>query len=131
DYGLTKTTAIGASIDTQEESRHYATAGMMSPNTDAKISMVSPVELEALLLSHPEIVDVVVISFPDKEAGQLPIAYIVRKQGSPLFKASFIGFVAKQVAPHKKVRRVAFVSGIPKNASGKILRKDLIKLSTS
>jgi OPC-8:0 CoA ligase-1 len=36
-----------------------------------------------------------------------------------------------QVAPYKKVRKVAFVTDIPKNASGKILRKDLIKLATS
>ena len=40
-------------------------------------------------------------------------------------------FVAKQVAPYKRVRKVAFVSSIPKNPSGKILRKDLIKLATS
>lgn len=36
-----------------------------------------------------------------------------------------------QVAPYKKVRKVAFVTEIPKNASGKILRKDLIKVATS
>ena len=37
----------------------------------------------------------------------------------------------KQVAPYKKIRRVAFVASVPKNPSGKILRKDLIKLATS
>ena len=42
-----------------------------------------------------------------------------------------IDFVAQQVAPYKKVRRVVFVSEIPKIAAGKILRKDLIKLATS
>ena len=36
-----------------------------------------------------------------------------------------------QVAPYKRIRKVAFVASIPKNPSGKILRKDLIKLATS
>ncbi|GLJ23856.1 hypothetical protein SUGI_0453320 [Cryptomeria japonica] len=92
---------------------------------------VAPAELEALLLSHPEIVDAAVIPLPDKEAGQIPMAYIVRKPGSRLSEASVIEFVAKKVAPYKKVRRVDFVKEIPKNAAGKLLRKDLIKLATS
>jgi OPC-8:0 CoA ligase-1 len=92
---------------------------------------VAPAELEALLLSHPEIVDAAVIPFPDKAAGQVPMAYIVQKPGNTLSEISVIDFVTQQVAPYKKVRRVAFVSKIPKTAAGKILRKDLIKLATS
>ncbi|CAH2036718.1 unnamed protein product [Thlaspi arvense] len=92
---------------------------------------VPPAELEALLLTHPEIVDAAVIPFPDKEVGQFPMAYVVRKTGSLLSAQSIMEFVAKQVAPYKRVRKVAFVSSIPKNPSGKILRKDLIKLATS
>ncbi|CAM8935850.1 unnamed protein product [Rhodiola kirilowii] len=92
---------------------------------------VPPAELEALLLTHPEVEDAAVIPFPDEEVGQFPMAYIVRKPGSNLSETAVMEFVAKQVAPYKRVRRVAFISAVPKNPSGKILRKDLIKLATS
>ncbi|KAL2318865.1 hypothetical protein Fmac_032741 [Flemingia macrophylla] len=92
---------------------------------------VPPAELEALLLTHPAILDAAVIPYPDKEAGQVPMAYVVRKAGNGLSESQVMDFVAKQVAPYKRIRRVAFISSIPKNPSGKILRKDLIKLSTS
>ncbi|CAH2036719.1 unnamed protein product [Thlaspi arvense] len=96
-----------------------------------KAYQVPPAELEALLLTHPEIADAAVIPFPDEEVGQIPMAYVVRKTGSFLSENSVMEFVTKQVAPYKKLRKVAFVSSIPKNPSGKILRKDLIKLATS
>ncbi|KAF5955943.1 hypothetical protein HYC85_008799 [Camellia sinensis] len=92
---------------------------------------VPPAELEALLLTHPDIADAAVIPFPDREVGQFPMAYVVRKGGSDLSENDVMDFVAKQVAPYKRIRRVAFVDSIPKNPSGKILRKDLIKLATS
>uniref|UniRef100_A0A1J3EP05 4-coumarate--CoA ligase-like 5 n=1 Tax=Noccaea caerulescens TaxID=107243 RepID=A0A1J3EP05_NOCCA len=92
---------------------------------------VPPAELEALLYTHPEIVDAAVIPYPDREVGQFPMAYVVRKTGSFLSEKSIMEFVSKQVAPYKRIRKVAFVSSIPKNPSGKILRKDLIKLATS
>ncbi|KAJ4834320.1 hypothetical protein Tsubulata_014220 [Turnera subulata] len=92
---------------------------------------VPPAELEALLLSHPEIADAAVIPFPDKEVGQFPMAYVVRSPGSNLSETAVMDFIAKLVAPYKRIRRVAFVGSIPKNPSGKILRKDLIKLATS
>lgn len=92
---------------------------------------VPPAELEALLLTHPAILDAAVIPYPDKEAGQYPMAYVVRKAGSSLSETQVMDFVAGQVAPYKRIRKVAFISSIPKNPSGKILRKDLIKLATS
>ncbi|GER26131.1 4-coumarate--CoA ligase family protein [Striga asiatica] len=92
---------------------------------------VAPAELEAVLLTHPEIADAAVIPFPDAEVGQFPMAYVVRKKGSTLPESHVMDFIAKQVAPYKRVRRVAFVGSIPKNPSGKILRKDLIKLAVS
>ncbi|XP_022766546.1 4-coumarate--CoA ligase-like 5 [Durio zibethinus] len=92
---------------------------------------VPPAELEALLLSHPEIFDVAVIPFPDYEVGQYPMAYVVRKTGSNISETAVMDFVARQVAPYKRIRKVAFINSIPKNPSGKILRRDLIKLATS
>lgn len=90
---------------------------------------VAPVELEQLLQSHPEINDAAVIPYPDEEAGQVPMAFVVRQPQSSLGEAEIIDFVAKQVASYKKIRRVAFVDSIPKNAAGKILRKDLSKIA--
>ncbi|XP_042507707.1 probable CoA ligase CCL5 [Macadamia integrifolia] len=92
---------------------------------------VPPAELEALLLTHPEIADAAVIPFPDKEVGQYPMAYVVRKAGSNQSESAVMDFVSTQVAPYKRIRRVAFVAAIPKSPSGKILRKDLIKLAIS
>jgi acyl-CoA synthetase (AMP-forming)/AMP-acid ligase II len=85
---------------------------------------VAPAELEAVLLSHPEVADAAVVRFPDEEVGEVPKAFVVaRGQVDP---EELMAFVAERVAPHKKVRRVEFVDEIPKAASGKILRRVLI-----
>ncbi|XP_020587976.1 4-coumarate--CoA ligase-like 4 [Phalaenopsis equestris] len=95
-----------------------------------KAYQVAPAELEDLLLKHPEIIDAAVIPFPDKEVGQYPMGYVVRRKGSELSESMVIDFIRKQVASYKRIRRVAFVQEIPKNPSGKILRKDLIQHAT-
>jgi acyl-coenzyme A synthetase/AMP-(fatty) acid ligase len=84
---------------------------------------VAPAELEALLLGHAEVADVAVIGVRDEEAGEIPLAFIVRKAGSALSEEAVMEYVAARVAPHKRIRRVEFREQIPKSPSGKILRR--------
>jgi len=86
---------------------------------------IAPAELEALLLSHPKIMDAAVIGVLDDEHEEIPKAFVVAAPDSGLTEDDVKAFVAEHVAPHKKVRRVEFIDQIPKSTSGKILRKDL------
>jgi len=86
---------------------------------------VAPAELEALLLTHPEIADAAVVAALDEEAGEIPKAFVVLKDGSQLDAEAVMQFIGSQVAPHKKVRAVSFIDAVPKSSAGKILRKDL------
>jgi 4-coumarate--CoA ligase len=86
---------------------------------------VAPAELEALLLTHPQIADVAVIGIADEEAGEIPAAYVVLKPGQDATAADIQGFVAEHVASYKQIRKLTFVDAIPKSASGKILRRVL------
>ncbi len=88
---------------------------------------VPPAELEGLLLENPAVADVAVIGKPDPEAGEIPKAFVVRKQGAQVSSEDLMSFVAGKVATFKHVREVEFVDAIPKNASGKILRRVLIE----
>ena len=87
---------------------------------------VAPAELEALLITHPEVADVAVIGVPDEEAGELPKAYIVAADGD-VNADGLMAWVAVQVAPQKRVRLVEVVEEIPKSPSGKILRRKLVE----
>ncbi|XP_030541949.1 4-coumarate--CoA ligase-like 9 [Rhodamnia argentea] len=91
---------------------------------------VAPGELEHLLQSHPDVVDAAVAPYPDEEAGQIPMAFIVRRPGSAVDEPSIKAFVAQMVAPYKKIRHVMFIDSIPKNAAGKVLRRELSKLAS-
>lgn len=87
---------------------------------------VAPAELEALLLTHEGIADAAVIGVYDDDGNEIPKAYVVRQAAAPDLTAdAVLAHVAGRVAPYKKIRRVEFVDGVPRAASGKILRREL------
>jgi acyl-CoA synthetase (AMP-forming)/AMP-acid ligase II len=85
---------------------------------------VAPAELEALLITHPDVQDVAVIGVPNEECGELPKAYVV-PAGDSLDADELMEWCGKQLSPQKKVRLVETIHEIPKSASGKILRREL------
>jgi acyl-CoA synthetase (AMP-forming)/AMP-acid ligase II len=85
---------------------------------------VAPAELEALLITHPDVQDVAVIGVPNEECGELPKAYVV-PAGDSLDADELMEWCGKQLSPQKKVRLVETIDEIPKSASGKILRREL------
>ncbi|XP_052158576.1 4-coumarate--CoA ligase 4 [Oryza glaberrima] len=86
---------------------------------------VPPAELEALLITHPDIKDAAVVPMIDEIAGEVPVAFIVRIEGSAISENEIKQFVAKEVVFYKRLNKVFFADSIPKSPSGKILRKDL------
>ncbi|CAO1315847.1 unnamed protein product [Diamesa serratosioi] len=91
-----------------------------------KAFQVAPAEVEGILLSHPKIKDAGVIGIPDDECGELPFAYIVKQPGVQLTEKEVIKFVAENSSKAKRLHGgVRFIDEIPKNPSGKILRRVL------
>lgn len=86
---------------------------------------VAPAELEAMLLTHPNISDAAVVPMIDEKVGEVPVAFVVRSNGSTTTEDEVKQFISKQVVFYKRVYRVFFVDSIPKSPSGKILRRDL------
>lgn len=87
---------------------------------------VAPAQLEALLLEHPAVSDVAVIAKPDEEAGEVPKAFVVLRAGyENLPPAELIEWANGKLAAYKNVREIEYIDTIPRNPSGKILRRVL------
>jgi acyl-coenzyme A synthetase/AMP-(fatty) acid ligase len=86
---------------------------------------VAPAELEEILRSHPDIDDAAVIGVPDQRAGEVPRAFVVPK-GAKISKEEVEKYVAEKVSEYKQLKGgVEFITSVPKNPSGKILRRVL------
>lgn len=96
---------------------------------------VPPAEIEGLLLTNPNINDAAVIGIPDEACGELPMAFVVKKPNSNLTEKDVIDFVAKTASHAKRLHGgVRFIQEIPKNPTGKILRRvlrDMVKSGKS
>jgi acyl-CoA synthetase (AMP-forming)/AMP-acid ligase II len=86
---------------------------------------IYPAEVESLLAGHPEVADVAVIGVPDDRWGEAVKALVVRRPGAGLSGEELIDWSRSRLAGYKRPRSVDFIAAIPRNPSGKILKREL------
>ncbi len=88
---------------------------------------IYPAEVESAIFGHPDVADVAVIGVPDKMWGEAVRAVIVPKAGHPKDAQGILDFARQRIAGYKVPKAVDFVAELPRNASGKILKRELRK----
>ena len=85
-------------------------------------------EVEAALLEHPAVREAAVIGVPDEDLGERIVAFVVAYDGPQPRPEELAEHVARELAPHKRPRAVRVVASLPRNAMGKVLKKELAAL---
>ncbi len=86
---------------------------------------ISSLEVEAVLYSHPEILECAVIAKPDDKWGEIPLAYVVLKEGATLAPDQIIEYARSQLAHFKAPKEVIIIEEFPRGGTGKILKSVL------
>jgi acyl-CoA synthetase (AMP-forming)/AMP-acid ligase II len=86
---------------------------------------IYPAEVESVLYSHPSVQDVAVIGVPSDKWGEAVKAVVVVRDTAQLTERELIDFSREQIAGYKAPKSVDFVAELPRNASGKLLKKDI------
>ncbi|KAA9012714.1 o-succinylbenzoate--CoA ligase [Niallia endozanthoxylica] len=87
---------------------------------------IYPAEIEGVLTSHSAIKDAGVIGRQDDKWGEIPVAFLVKK--APVSETDIMDFCKEKLAKYKIPKKIYFIDEIPRNASKKILRRELRKL---
>jgi len=86
---------------------------------------VSPREIENILCEHPAVSEAAVVGRPDYTMGEVPVAVVVLRAGEAEDRDAILGHCSRNMAPFKVPRSIEFVSALPRNAQGKVLKVKL------
>lgn len=86
---------------------------------------VYPAEIESAFYLHPQIQDIAVIGIPDEDAGEQIVAYYESRNGDPISDGQLEEIARTSLAPYKRPRRFIHVAELPRNAVGKVLKREL------
>ncbi len=86
---------------------------------------VYPREIEEVLFAHDAVADAAVIGIPDEKWGEAVLAFIVKSAGADASADDLLEYCRSRLAGYKQPRQLEFVDELPRNASGKVLKKDL------
>merc|ERR1719219_617269 len=104
-------------IAVYDETKQFVIVDRLKELIKVKGLQVSPSELEDLIRRHPGV--------PDERLGESPRAYVIPRNAN-VEAQSIVDYVAERVAPHKRLGEgVMFVESLPKNQTGKLLRREL------
>jgi benzoate-CoA ligase family protein len=104
---------------------YYECLGRTGDMIKASGIWVSPMEVEARLLSHPAVAQAVVVAAPDADGLEKPVAYVLLAAGAAVTEAELIEYCREALPSFKRPRAVVFTDGFPTTATGKIRRVDL------
>jgi fatty-acyl-CoA synthase len=90
---------------------------------------VFPAEVEDLLSGHPDVIEATAIGVDDKDFGQRLRAFVVLKEGAAATEVDFKEYVREHLARYKVPREVVFLGELPRNPTGKILKRELRKIN--
>ena len=86
---------------------------------------IYPAEIERVLAEHPAVADLAVIGVPDEKWGEVPLAMVVAADGTVVDEAALIAYCREHLAGFKCPRSVVVVDALPRNPTGKILKREL------
>jgi fatty-acyl-CoA synthase len=86
---------------------------------------VYPAEVEGVLEQHPDVAEVAVVGVPDREWGEKVRAFVVKKEGSSVDDGVLKLFARERLAGPKVPREFVFLESLPRNPTGKVLKRDL------
>jgi acyl-coenzyme A synthetase/AMP-(fatty) acid ligase len=86
---------------------------------------VSPAEVEQVMTRHPDILEVAVVGVADTRLGEVAKAYVIPAHGKAPSEQQLIEWCRERLANFKVPRSITFVEALPRNASGKVLRREL------